>query len=45
VISLAKRAMQAGIDVIDYELNADTIDRYGIKIRYCNENPFTEKEE
>lgn len=34
--------MRANIDMIDYEMNQGLIERYGIKVKYCEIDPFTE---
>jgi len=32
------------MDIIDYELNNNIIERYGIKVQICEKDPFTIQE-
>jgi hypothetical protein len=44
VVRCAENAMRSSIDLIDYELNAYFIERYGIRVQYCAVDPFTQEE-
>jgi hypothetical protein len=44
MIVCCERAIRAGLDIIDYELNGYIIERYGIKVEFCKEEPFAEEE-
>ena len=40
LIDCSVQAMRTKIDIIDYELNPHIIDKYGIKVIICDEDPF-----
>ena len=40
LIDCSVHAMRTKFDIIDYELNPHIIDKYGIKVRISDEDPF-----